>query len=134
MRQIAREADITPAAIYNHYPSKDRLFTTLLQNAAPYDKLFALFSKIEAGSPEDMVRQMFRAALGLMAEHQDYLQLALIDAQERDGAALATFLPECCPGRRDGISGWWCWMPRPASARRAARDCVISPSRYFFRR
>lgn len=103
MRQIAREVGITPAAIYNHYPSKDALFTALLQRVAPYDELFALFSKIEVGSPEALVRQMFRAALGLMTEHQDYLQLALIDAQERDGAALAAFLPELLPQAQ----GWY---------------------------
>ena len=97
MRQIAREVGITPAAIYNHYPSKDRLFITLLQSVAPYDELFALFGKIEADSSEDLVRRMFRAALGLITEHQEYLQLALIDAQERDGAALVTFLPEVLP-------------------------------------
>ena len=97
MRQIAREVGITPAAIYNHYPSKDRLFTTLLQNAAPYDELFALFSKMEADTPEDLVRQVFQASLGFITDHQDYLQLALIDAQERDGAALMTLLPEVLP-------------------------------------
>lgn len=97
MRQIAREVGITPAAIYNHYPSKDQLFTTLLQNVAPYDELFALFDEIAADSPENLLRQMVRAAFGLIAEHQDYLQLAFIDAQERDGATLAGFLPELLP-------------------------------------
>ncbi len=97
MRQIAQEVGITPAAIYNHYPSKDKLFTTLLLDAAPYDQLFALFSRMEADTPEDLVRQMFRASLGFITDHQDYLQLALIDAQERDGAAVAAFLPQILP-------------------------------------
>jgi len=97
MRQIARAAAITPAAIYNHYPGKDALFTALLQRAAPYDELFAFFSRMEAGSPEDLMGQIVRAALGVFTAHQDYLQLALIDAQERDGAALLTFLPELLP-------------------------------------
>ncbi len=97
MRQIAREVGITPAAIYNHYPSKDGLFTALLQSAAPYDELFALFGEIEAGTPEDFVRQVFRAVLAFITDHQDYLQLVLIDAQERDGSAVATLLPEVLP-------------------------------------
>lgn len=97
MRQIAREVGITPAAIYNHYPSKDGLFTALLQSIAPYDELFALFGRIEAGSAEELVRRAFRAALAFVTDHQDYLQLALIDAQERDGAALMTLLPEVLP-------------------------------------
>jgi AcrR family transcriptional regulator len=97
MRQIAREVGITPGAIYNHYSGKDELFTAVLQSAAPYDEVFALWDKMEAGSAEDLVRQMFRASLAFAIDHQDYLQLALIDAQERDGAALATFLPEMLP-------------------------------------
>jgi AcrR family transcriptional regulator len=97
MRQIAREVGITPGAIYNHYSGKDELFTAVLQNAAPYDEVFALWDRMEADSAEDLVRQMFRASLAYAIDHQDYLQLALIDAQERDGAALATFLPEMLP-------------------------------------
>jgi AcrR family transcriptional regulator len=97
MRQIAREAGVTPGAIYNHYSSKDQLFTAVLQNAAPYDEVFAIWDSMEADSAEDLVRQMFRASLAYATDHQDYLQLALIDAQERDGAALATFLPEMLP-------------------------------------
>ena len=97
MRQIAREVDITPGAIYNHYSSKDELFTAVLQNVAPYDELLALWDKMEADSAEDLVRQMFQVILAFVTDHQDYLQLALIDAQERDGVALATFLPEVLP-------------------------------------
>jgi AcrR family transcriptional regulator len=97
MRQIAREVGITPAAIYNHYPSKDQLFTALLRHIAPYDELFALFAKIEADSSEDLLRQRFRASLAFITDHQDYLRLALIDTQEREGAALATLLPEVLP-------------------------------------
>lgn len=97
MRQIAHQVGITPAAIYNHYPSKDQLFTVLLQSAAPYNELFALFDNIAADSPEDLLRQRLHAALGLVAEHQDYLHLAFIDAQERNGVALAGFLPEVLP-------------------------------------
>ena len=97
MRQIAREVGITPGAIYNHYPGKDQLFTAVLQNAAPYDELFALWDEMVFDSAEDLVRQMFRAALAFVTDHQDYLQLVLIDSQERDGAALAAFLPEVLP-------------------------------------
>jgi AcrR family transcriptional regulator len=97
MRQIARAVGITPAAIYNHFPGKDEIFTTLLQEAAPYDQLFALSRKIEADTPEGLVQQMFRGAVRLMADHQDYLRLALVDAQEREGATLATFLPQVLP-------------------------------------
>ncbi len=97
MRQIAREVGITPGAIYNHYSSKDELFTAVLHDSASYDEVFALWSNMDADSAEDLVRQMFRASLAYATDHQDYLQLALIDAQERDGVALASLLPEVLP-------------------------------------
>ena len=97
MRQIAREVGITPGAIYNHYPGKDQLFTAVLQKAAPYDELFARWDQMGADSAEDLLRQMFQAALAFITDHQDYLQLALIDAQERDGAALAAIQTEVLP-------------------------------------
>ena len=97
MRQIAREVGITKGAIYNHYPGKDQLFTAVLQDDASYDELFALWNNMEADSAEDLVRQMFQALFAYATEHQDYLQLAQIDAQERDGVALAAFLPALLP-------------------------------------
>lgn len=92
MRQIAREVGITPAAIYNHYPGKDQLFLAVLEAAAPYDEMFALVDQLEAASAEEFIRRLFRAAITLITAHQEYLLLALIDAQERDGAALAALV------------------------------------------
>jgi AcrR family transcriptional regulator len=92
---------ITPAAIYNYFPGKDEIFTTLLQEAAPFEQLFALVREIEADTLERLVRQMFRSVIGFVAGHEDYLRLALIDAQERDGATLTTFLPQVLPLAQD---------------------------------
>ena len=97
MREIAHEVGITPGAIYNHYSGKDELFTAVLHESAPFDEVFALWNNMEADSVENMVRQMFRASLAYATDHQHYLQLALIDAQERDGVALASLLPEVLP-------------------------------------
>ena len=97
MRQIARAVGITPAAIYNHFPGKDEIFTSLLQQEAPYDRLFALTGEMEADTPEGLLRQLVRGGIELVATHRDYMRLALIDAQEREGATLAGFLPRILP-------------------------------------
>jgi AcrR family transcriptional regulator len=97
MRQIARAVGITPAAIYNHFPGKDEIFATLLQRAAPYEPLFALLQELRADTPEAMLRQAIRSVIGFLAGHRDYIRLALIDSQERDGATLITLLPRVLP-------------------------------------
>jgi len=97
MRQIARAVGITPAAIYNHFAGKDGIFTTLLQEAAPFEEALELFQKTEADTAEDLLRKTVRAIVGLFANHEDYIRLALIDAQERDGTAVVTFPPQLFP-------------------------------------
>jgi AcrR family transcriptional regulator len=97
MRQIARAVGITPAAIYNHFSGKEEIFTTLLQEAAPFEQTVALFEEIEADTLEDLLHQMIRGLVDSVLSREDYMQLGLIDAQERDGATLITFLPQLYP-------------------------------------
>lgn len=97
MRQIAGAVGITPGAIYNHFPGKDEIFTTVLEESAPYDELFAVWRRSDAATPEELVRQMLGRSLALMDSHEDYMRLVLIDAQEREGATLSAFLPQVLP-------------------------------------
>lgn len=97
MRQIAGAVGITPGAIYNHFPGKDEIFTTVLAEAAPYDELFAAWRRSDADTPEELVRQMLGRSLALMDSHEDYMRLVMIDAQEREGATLSAFLPQVLP-------------------------------------
>jgi len=97
MRQIARGAGITPGAIYNHFSSKDEIFAVLLQEVAPFDHLSALLREVEADTVEKLIGQFFRRFLELLTDHQDYIRLALIDAQERDGTTLAAIVLQLFP-------------------------------------
>lgn len=93
MRQIARDAGVTVAAIYNHFAGKEAIFDTLVRQAAPLDDLSRLLDASHGDTAEAVLRRLFRGVMGLMEAHQDYLALALIDAQERDGATLVTLVP-----------------------------------------
>ena len=97
MRQVARAVGITPGAIYNHFPAKDEIFGTLIQEVAPYEQLFALLREIEADAVENLVRAAFRGVMELLTDHHDYFRLALIDTQEREGATLIAILPQFFP-------------------------------------
>ncbi len=101
MRQIAHAVSISPAAIYNHFAGKDEIFGTLLRAAAPHEHLLAMLRDIEADTPEAMVRRLFHGAIELLSSHKDYIRLALLDSQEREGTALITFLPQVVPAAHD---------------------------------
>ena len=97
MRQIAAGAGVTPAAIYNHFESKEALFSALLREAAPIEEVATFLRQVEGASAEALLANAFRGLVALFEAHEDYIVLALIDAQERDGATLVTFLPTLFP-------------------------------------
>ena len=97
MRQIAQAAGITPAAIYNHFSGKEEIFNLLMEEAAPITSILSLFETIEADDPKTCIEDTFLRMIKLFSRHDDYIQLALIDAQERSGATLRKFLPQLIP-------------------------------------
>ena len=96
MRQIAQAVSITPAAIYNHFSGKEEIFTSLLQKATPFERVFELFEETGADTPEDILHKIVHGMVDLLS-HEDYIQLSLIDAQERGGATIVTLLPQLFP-------------------------------------
>jgi len=97
MRMIADAANITPAAIYNHFAGKEALFTTLLEHIAPLEPLTALLEHISGDNVEALLSQLVAGMFALASEHQAYVRLGLIDVQERQGAAVAGLLPRLLP-------------------------------------
>jgi AcrR family transcriptional regulator len=126
MRQIAQAVGVTPAALYNHVAGKDELFTLLVREAAPLEQGIDLLQGLQADTPAGLLREAFAGLLGLFASHEDYVRLALIDAQERDGAALATLVPQLAPHilgfarrvqARDAVHGQLRNLPPPVLVR-----------------
>lgn len=97
MRKIAATAGITPAAIYNHFPGKEALFSAILEEAVPFGEMSRFLGEVRATSAEELLSAAFRGIVAIIEAHEDYVRLALIDAQERDGATLVTFVPRLFP-------------------------------------
>jgi AcrR family transcriptional regulator len=97
IRQIAGTVGITPAAIYTHFSGKEQIFNILLEQAAPFAPFLAVFESLKGDHLEDCIENTFCQIVELLSSHHDYIRLALIDAQERSGASLRSFLPKLFP-------------------------------------
>lgn len=97
MRKISQAVGITPAAIYNHFASKEALFGALLEEVVPLQDLADFLGQLTAETPEALLTEVYKGVLNLLRQHEEYIRLSLIDAQERNGATLVTFVPRLFP-------------------------------------
>lgn len=98
MRQVARAAGITPAAIYNHFPGKEALFRAVLHDRVPH---WALMEALQAAQGDDAAALLLDA-LGRMEQavsglypNMRLLFVELLEFQGRHALDLAAvLLPE----------------------------------------
>lgn len=98
MRQVAREAGISLAAIYNHFPSKEAIFTTLLVERMPQRAIARALAEASGSDSETLVQDGLRRMGEAMVDQYQNLRLTLIELMEFQGghgaAAAAEIMPE----------------------------------------
>jgi AcrR family transcriptional regulator len=95
MRDIARAAgNRAVAGIYNHFPTKEAIFTALIEEQNPYDDLLGVLEPMaaEARTAPEYVARALSAVLRLMPQYYSFLQLAQIDLREFEGRNLRRVL------------------------------------------
>ena len=94
MRQLARFAGVTPAAIYNHYPSKEEIFVALLRARLPHRALSLAVQEAEGDDAEELLRDGIRRMRQAMEDRFDNLRLGFIEILEFEGRHFPLVLPE----------------------------------------
>jgi AcrR family transcriptional regulator len=98
MRQIAHAARLTPAAIYNHFESKEAIFVALLAQHVPQRALVRALAATEGNTVEGLVQDAFRRMGDAMEDQFDNLRLLfveLLEFQARHARHVAEeFLPQ----------------------------------------
>jgi AcrR family transcriptional regulator len=91
VRDIARKAGITDAAIYYHFESKRELLEALVEERGFLTSLENL-ERVEAGLPlQEFVLWMAAGAINLMDANRDFLRLIIMEGIGGDEAALEQY-------------------------------------------
>jgi AcrR family transcriptional regulator len=89
LRQIAQRAGgIAVGGIYNHFSSKEDIFRALLAARSPYPTVIETLESLDGDSGPELLRAAFGRLHPVITAHLDFIQLALIDYQEFDGATI----------------------------------------------
>ncbi len=85
MRQIAERAGLALGGIYNHFPSKDDIFSTIILERHPFFQIFPLLNSVEGNTIEEFVRKAARLLTDELGHHPDFLNLMLTEIVEFKG-------------------------------------------------
>jgi AcrR family transcriptional regulator len=91
VRDIARQAGITDAAIYYHFESKRELLEALVEERGFLARIGDL-ERVEAELPvREMMIAMANGAIAIMDENRDFLRLIIMEGLGGDEAALEQY-------------------------------------------
>jgi len=98
MRQITAKAGMALGGIYNHFESKDEIFTAIIAEKHPYHQIVPLLAVTSGDTVEDFVFNAAHAMIDALGHHPDFLNLMLIEIVEFKGKHIPelfeTLLPQ----------------------------------------
>jgi AcrR family transcriptional regulator len=97
MRQIASAAGLALGGIYNHFESKEAIFSELIVARHPYQQILPILLRTPADDMESFVRQAARAMVGELGKRPDFIKLMLIEMVEFNGRNLPNLLEQVLP-------------------------------------
>jgi AcrR family transcriptional regulator len=85
MRQIAERASLALGGIYNHFGSKEEIFTAIIAERHPYHQIIPLIAATEGETVDDFIHNAAHALVDALGHHPDFLNLMLIEIVEFKG-------------------------------------------------
>ena len=86
MRDIAKEAgDRAVAGIYNHFPGKEAVFQSLIEEHNPTREAAETLLSVEGDTAAQFLRNLMKTMLPVVMNNYEFLELAQIDLREFSG-------------------------------------------------
>ena len=85
MRQIAQQAEVALGGIYNHFTSKEDLFTAVFLELHPYLDVLPLLEDVQGESVEQVIREAAHRLVSGLGQRADFLNLMFIEMVEFNG-------------------------------------------------
>lgn len=85
MRQISQNAEIALGGIYNHFESKEDIFTAVILAHHPYFDVIPAMQSAQGESVEEFVRDAAKRLVSNLDKRLDFLKLMFIELVEFNG-------------------------------------------------
>jgi len=97
MRQIAERAGLALGGIYNHFASKEAIFSELIIDRHPYQQILPILLKTPTDDMETFVRTAAQAMVSELGKRPDFIKLMLIEMVEFNGRNMPNMLKQVLP-------------------------------------
>jgi AcrR family transcriptional regulator len=97
MRQIAEGAGLALGGIYNHFASKEAIFSELIIDRHPYQQILPILLKTPTDDMETFVRTAAQAMISELGRRPDFIKLMLIEMVEFNGRNMPNMLKQVLP-------------------------------------
>jgi AcrR family transcriptional regulator len=101
MRQIADKAGLALGGIYNHFTSKEDVFSFIIQEKHPFVQILPVLNSVQGENVEEYVRNAAKTLIEQLGHHPDFLNLMLTEIVEFHGRHIPLlfekFLPMILP-------------------------------------
>jgi AcrR family transcriptional regulator len=97
MREIARRADVTVGAIYNHFASKEEIWKEVLDTRHPYHEFIPVLQQVRGENAAELVHCMAYELNRELLKRPDLLNLMFIEIVEFNGKHLPELFTKIMP-------------------------------------
>ncbi len=97
MRQIAEHAGLALGGIYNHFPSKEAIFSELILDRHPYKQILPILVNTPAQDVDSFVRTAAETLVSELGKRPDFIKLMFIEIVEFNGRNMPLMLDEVLP-------------------------------------